>query len=117
MRKLSEIIKEMACAVLKDPDAVPSSEVAHAGLLLAHVAWNRANGGNHPQPDYAQVLRAFTQSRPDLWDELTAREPDKLIEELVRYKNDRYPDDGRVVIVCGMREEKVHIEWVEPSEA
>ena len=41
-KKMSEIIKEMACTVMADPERVPSSEAAHASLLFAHTAWERA---------------------------------------------------------------------------
>jgi hypothetical protein len=33
-RPLSEIIKEMSCAVLSQPEAEPSSEAAQAALLF-----------------------------------------------------------------------------------
>jgi hypothetical protein len=65
-RPLSEIIKEMACTVLTDPERVPSSEAAHASLLFAHTAWDRATRGNERGPDYLRVLRQFETSNPNL---------------------------------------------------
>ncbi len=41
---MSQILKEMAMTLLKDPRAIPSSEAGHAALLPAHVAWNRSIG-------------------------------------------------------------------------
>lgn len=69
-RPLSEIIKKMACAVASQPEAEPSFEAAHAALLFAHVAWNRAAGFGAPDPDYRPMLREFEASNPRLWDEL-----------------------------------------------
>jgi hypothetical protein len=69
-RPLSEIIKEMSCTVLNRSDAVPSSEAAHAALLLAHVAWNRAEAIGAPSADYGPMLREFKMSKRDLWNEL-----------------------------------------------
>jgi hypothetical protein len=39
--KMSDIFKEMALTLFRVPKAIPSSEAAHATLLLTHVAWNR----------------------------------------------------------------------------
>ena len=74
----------MACTVLRQPEAQPSSEAAHAALLLAHVAWNRAAGFG--TPDYRPILREFETSNPSLWNELTSSDAEVLIAALARYK-------------------------------
>jgi hypothetical protein len=33
------------------------------------------------------------------------------VADLGRYKEEYYPDDPRVIVVCGMREDNVHVEW------
>jgi hypothetical protein len=115
MRKLSEIIKEMACAVLKEPAAVPSSEAAHAALLMAHVAWNRPNGLAAGHTAYADMLRQFERSKPSFWSELNSSETEALIAQLVAYKEHHHRHDRRQVVVCGMRGGNVHVEWVDPT--
>jgi hypothetical protein len=35
-----------------------------------------------------------------------------MIDELVRYKKSRYPDDRRRILVCGMVPGRVHGEWL-----
>ena len=115
MRKLSEIIKEMACAVLKDPVGEPSSEAAHAALLFAHVAWNRANGVDPTHADYSEVLREFEESNARLWSELKSANAEALIAELAGYKQTHYAHDRRHLIKCGMVGDKVHVEWEEPT--
>lgn len=117
MRKLSEIIKEMACVVLKDAVREPSSEAAHAALLIAHVAWNRANGTATGRLAYADVLQAFENSNPGFWSELRSSDPEGLIAELVTYKEQHYGHDNRQLVVCGIRGDKVHVEWVEPTSS
>lgn len=113
-RKLSEIIKEMACVILKDPAREPSSEAAHAALLMSHVAWNRANGVAVGQSEYSQVLRLLETSNPSFWSELRSSNTEALIAELAVYKEEHYRHDPRHVVVSGMRDDKVHVEWVEP---
>ena len=41
MRKMSEVLLELAMSVFRDPAATPAYEAACAALLLAHVAWNQ----------------------------------------------------------------------------
>ncbi|MFH0764640.1 MAG: hypothetical protein V1927_06515 [Candidatus Omnitrophota bacterium] len=107
-KKMSEIMLEMAATLLKD-SVNPSSEAAHAALLFAHVAWNRANGNK--VISYKKVLNEFEYSNPDLWDELKLTAHGKIIKSLVVYKNEYYPGDSRVIYICGMRKNNVHVEW------
>ena len=115
IKKMSEIFKEMALTLLRNPQAIPSAEVAHAALLFTHVAWNRAIGETFTDAECRKVLRKFEKSRRSLWAELRSRDWRVLINELIAYKNAHYPNDQRIVVVCGMTPKKnVHVEWMEP---
>ena len=116
-RPLSEIIKEMASTVLREPERVPSSEAAHASLLFAHVAWNRATRQRARSPDYHPVLRQFEASNPDLWNELKSSDTEALVVTLITYKRTHYPNDDRQIVVCGMRGDNVRVEWCDPPAA
>ena len=108
--KLSEILKNLAEVLLLAPDKTPSSEAAHAALLVAQVGWNRTLG--HPSPDFQKVLTKFEKSRPKLWRELISRDLDELISRVEQEKNCRYPADQRIILVCGIVPPgKVHVEW------
>lgn len=109
-RPLSAIIKEMAFTILRRPEAPPSSEAAHAALLLAHIAWNRRSDSQ--TLDYRPMLREFEASNPNLWDGLKSTDPDELIAELAAYRARHHRDDRRYLVVCGMRGESVHAEWM-----
>jgi hypothetical protein len=111
---MSEIMKELALLGFRDPQAVPSSEAAHAALLFAHVAWNRALG--HDVAPYEKPLAVFLRSNPNLWSELRSRDAEGLIETMQRAKEQRYSADRRVVVVCGMRDGNVHVEWCEEKD-
>ena len=115
-RPLSEIIKEMACTLMADPERVPSSEAAHASLLFAHAAWERAARPKAQGPVYRLVLRQFEVSNPAMWSELKCSDSEALIAELVAYKQAHHPDDRRQIVVCGMRGDNVRVEWMDPPE-
>jgi hypothetical protein len=109
LSKMSEIMKEIALISFKNPKVPPSSEAAHASLLFAQVAWNRTIG--HDIQDYKELLEVFLRSNPNLWSELRSRDAEELIEIMRKEKEHRYSSDLRVVLVCGMREGNVHVEW------
>ena len=115
VRKLSEIMKEMAETLLRNPDAVPSSEAAHVALFFANVAWNESVGLDHPRGGYRNAWEAMAAENPALWGELKSRDTDALIDELVRYKQAHYPDDRRRILTCGIPEGKVRVEWLNPA--
>ena len=112
--KMSEVMKELALTSFRDPQAVPSSGAAHAALLFAQVAWNRALG--HDMQEYKELLNVFLGSDPNLWSELRSHDAETLIETMRQAKEQRYAADRRVVVVCGMREGNVHVEWCEEQD-
>ena len=112
-KEMSEIFKEMALTVMKDPKSTPSSEAAHTALLLAHVAWNRAIGETFTDLECKRILRKFEKSRRSLWIELKSRDWNSLISALIEYKIKNYPEDMRIVVICGMREGNIHVEWIQ----
>ena len=116
-KKISEIFKEMASVILKDPNAIPSAEAAHAGLLLSHAAWNRTVGEEFSDADCAKGLKKFEKSRPSLWNEFRDRDWKLMIEQLITYKTGHYSEDKRIVVICGMRAPGIiHVEWKYPGE-
>jgi len=110
-KKMSEIFKEMALMVMKDPKSTPSSEAAQTALLLTHVAWNRTIGETFTDLEYKRILRKLEKSRGSLWIELRSRDWKSLVSALMEYKNKNYPEDKRIVVICGMREGNIHVEW------
>ena len=117
IKKMSEIFKEMALTLFRNPKSIPSTEAAYAALLFTHVAWNRAVGETFTDGECRKVLRTFEKSRRSLWAELRSRDWHVMINELIAYKNAHYPNDQRIVVVCGMTAKKnVHVEWMDPVE-
>jgi hypothetical protein len=114
-RKLSEIMMEMAEALLRNPGGVPSSEAAHVALFFANLAWNESVGLDHAREGYRNVWETIEAENPALWDELKTSDIDALIDELVRHKQAHYPDDRRRILTCGIPDGKVRVEWLPPA--
>ena len=113
--KMSEIMKHMAESVLLDPGN-ESGEAFQAALLLSHVAWNRCIGSDRGTVQYRSILSEMEAENPELWGELAKPDAEALIRSLMAFKNQHYPDDRRNLVVCGMREESVHTEWIDPAD-
>ena len=108
-KPLSAILKEMAMLTLKRPNIVPSCETVAAGLLFAHVAWNRANGLDMPDTMYKTILADMISAKPEFWTELISEEPETNISKLVSYKLSNYPNDTRQIVSCSLHNQKVKV--------
>jgi len=103
-RKLSEIIKEMAMRLLKNPEAIPSKPAAVAALILAGAAWNSAIGDTVLRDQHRKLVEQIDWNGVKPWAELRSDDTDKLIAELVEHKKDRYPhDNGHIIIDFDLR--------------
>jgi hypothetical protein len=111
-RKMSEILKAMSEHLLRNPGGVPSAEAAHVALLFANVAWNESVGLDHAREGCRNVWETIEADNPELWNEFKSNDIDAMIDELIRYKKDRYPDDGRRILTCGIPDGKIRVEWL-----
>jgi hypothetical protein len=67
--------------------------------------------------DYARegcrnVWELIEADNPALWKEFKSNDINAMIDELVQYKKDHYPDDGRRILTCGIPEGKIRVEWL-----
>jgi len=116
-QKLSELIKDMAWSLLKDPGAIPSPRAAQAALTLAVVAWNSTVGDTVSPDDYGKVIEQISRSGTTLWSELRCDDTGKLVAELAEQKRKRYPNDLRRIIASEMSPEgNIRVHWVEPEK-
>jgi len=111
MKKLSAIMLKMARTLLRRPSGEPSAEAAHAALLFAHVAWNKALGNTDALKSYTVILAEFEDSNPAFWNEFKQTDHGVIIQSLVALKEQRHPNDKRLITVCGMRDGHVHVQW------
>lgn len=113
--KLSEILKEMSERLLRRPELVPTSEAAHVALFFATAAWNESVGLAGAREGYRQVWETIEADNPALWNELKSGDVDQLIDELIHYKRSRYADDRRRILLCGIVDGKIRVEWLPPA--
>ncbi len=111
-RKMSEIMNEMSEILLRDPNQVPSSEAAHVAIFFANVAWNESVGLADSREGYRNVWETIEADNPALWNEFKSKDIDAMIDELVRYKQEHYPDDRRRILTCGIPDGKIRVEWL-----
>jgi hypothetical protein len=112
--KMSEIMMELAMTCFRESRAAHSSEAIHTALLLANVAWNRSLGRD--VPDFEDLLMVFTRSRPELWSELLSGNTEALIETMVQTKKEHFAEDRRVILICGLRESNIRVEWCDEKD-
>jgi hypothetical protein len=111
---MSDVLMRLAMTLLKEPP-VQSPEAAHAALLMAHIGWNHALG--HPKLSYDALIQRLQASNPDMWSEFHTRDCDAMIESIVARKRRLYPNDRRIVVVCGILEgPRLQVEWCEEDQ-
>ena len=113
--KMSEIMKEMSQQLLRNPAGVPSSEAAHLALMFANIAWNETVGLVHARESYRSTWEEIEAENPEMWSEFKSNDVDAMIDELVRFKEQRYPDDRRRILTCGIPDGKIRVEWLDAA--
>ncbi len=111
-RKMSEMMKKMAERLLRNPGGEPSSEAAHVALMFANIAWNEAVGLVHARQGYRSAWEMIEAENPTMWGEFKSDDVDAMIDDLVRFKQQHYPDDQRRILTCGIPDGKVRVEWL-----
>ena len=111
-RKLSEIMKEMSELLLRNPAAVPSTEAAHIALMFVNIAWNESVGLTHGRKGYRSAWETIEAENPEMWSEFKSNDVDAMIDELKRFKEQHHPDDRRRILMCGIPDGKIRVEWL-----
>jgi hypothetical protein len=109
---MSEILKEMSQRLLRAPGDPSTSEAAHVTLFFATAAWNESVGLAYAREGYRHVWETIEADNPELWNELKSNDVDQMIDELVRYKKSHYPSDQRRILICGIVDSKIRVEWL-----
>ena len=50
-----------------------------------------------------------------MWSEFKSNDVDAMIDDLVQFKKQNYPDDQRRILTCGIPDGKVRVEWLDPA--
>jgi hypothetical protein len=111
-RNMSEIIKEMSQLVLRHRRKVPSSEATHVAVFFANAVWNESVGLAGSRENYCHVWETVEAENPELWIEFKSNDINAMIDELVKYKKAHHPNDRRRILVCGIHQSSVRVEWI-----
>ena len=114
-KKMSEILKEMSERLLREPDAAHSPEAASLALMFANFAWNETVGLDFPRQSYHPAWKSIEAENPAVWDEFKSTDIDGMIDELVEYKKQHFPDDQRRILTCGIIDSKIKVNWLLPA--
>jgi hypothetical protein len=109
------MLKEMSEVLLRNPHKPPTSEAAHVALFFANAAWNECVGLDHARAGYRNVWEEIEADNPALWNEFKSNDIDAMIDELVQYKQEHFPDDKRRILTCGIPDGKIRVEWLNPA--
>ena len=112
MRKLSDIIIEIAMQGLVHPK-YGNSEAVQPLMFLAHVAWNRDNASSdYLEDQYISQLNSFPVPMSKLSKQLISPDWTEILERMIAYKRVRFPDDKRVITMCGYTPQgTLRVEW------
>jgi hypothetical protein len=114
-RKMSEIMKEMSEIVFRHPNKVPSSEAMHVALFFANAAWNESVRLTDAREGYRNVWESIETENPELWNEFKSNNVNAMIDDLVQYKKNHYPDDQRRILTCGIPDGNIGVEWLKAA--
>lgn len=115
-RKLSEILLEMAMQSLKHKKYF-HSDVMHALVFLAHIAWNRdTTSPDYFEDQYRQQLNKFPLSRATIRKELICDDWDEILTRMLDYKRKYFFEDRRIITLCGYTPRYTfRVEWLDPE--
>jgi hypothetical protein len=109
---MSEMLKEMSEVLMSNPDKPPTSEAAHVALFFANLAWNECVGLDHAREGCRNVWEEIEADNPTLWNEFKSNDINAMIDELVEYKQQHFPNDRRRILTCGIPDGSIRVEWV-----
>ncbi|NNG01739.1 MAG: hypothetical protein HKM93_20305 [Desulfobacteraceae bacterium] len=113
-RKLSDIFIEIALQGLKEPK-YGNSEIMHPLMILAHIAWQRETSDpNFMEGQYEEEIAKFNFPQIKIKTELISTDWSSILERMRNYKRLRFPDDNRIVTLCGFTPRNtLRVEWKE----
>ena len=110
MTKLSQAIMEVAISGFRNPNEIPDEIAAQYALFLAHISWNTANGVTPPE-EWVEGLRANLMYKGKIPVIFQSDNEELLIKIMTNYKQKVFPDDKRILEVCGYVNGKVQASW------
>ena len=80
--------------------------------MFANFAWNETVGLGQLRKGYRPAWEMIEAENPEMWSEFKSNDVDAIIDELVEFKKQHYPDDQRRILTCGIPDGNVRVEWL-----
>jgi hypothetical protein len=80
--------------------------------MFANIAWNESVGLGHARESYRSAWEIIEADNPELWSEFKSNDVDGMIDQLKRFKEKHYPDDQRRILLCGIPDGSIRVEWL-----
>lgn len=88
---------------------------AHIALLFADIAWNQCVGLDHARESYRSAWEQIESENPQLWGEFKSKDVEAILDGLVAFKRKHYPHDLRRILICGISNGRIRVEWLNPA--
>ena len=72
--------------------------------MFANIAWNETVSLGHARKGYRSAWEMIEAENPELWSEFKSNDVDAMIDELVQFKKQHYPDDQRRILGIKLRD-------------
>jgi len=101
---------QVAVSAFQNPQTIPRASEAQYALFLAHIAWNTANN-EAPSSESIEKLRSHLTYEGKITDIFQAKNEKLLLRIMTNFKQKMFPDDKRIIEVCGYIDGKVQAYW------
>ena len=97
---------------LKSPK-YQNSEVMHPLIFLSYIAWNRTTFlADYMEREYKKMIADFAIPDRMIRRELISTDWGEIMAIMIEYKEDKFPDDKRVITACGFTPQNtLRVEW------
>lgn len=82
--------------------------------MFANIAWNECVGMGGAREGYRKSWEAIERENPAMWREFKSTDVAAMLDGLVRYKKKRFRRDQRRILVCGVVNGNIRVEWLPP---
>jgi len=76
------------------------------------IAWNKTVDLGHAIEGYRSAWEMIEAENPEMWNEFKSNDVDAMIDELIEYKRQNFPDDRRRILTCGIPNGNIRVEWL-----
>lgn len=83
--------------------------------MFANIAWNESVNLGNSREGYRAAWETIEADNPAMWNEFKSNDVEAILDELVEYKRQHYPDDLRRILMCGIPDSSIRVEWLPPA--